>query len=201
VRRPRVLVVNCYFPEVREPIRLVREVPNAITPVLLAAELSVDRCELRLHNEVSHGFLELYAPELLAWPDLVILTGLTATLDRMRQLTAYFRTEHPRVVIVAGGHAVRSLPRHARRFFDYACEGDIEEIREVVADALGPDCVADEPRPRYDLADWIRRRVGYAESARGCVFRCGFCNVTGEGRRYRALALAHLRRQIRNGEI
>ncbi len=195
MRRPRVLVVNCYFPEVREPLRLTHEIPNALAPVLLAAELHPERCEIRLHNEVSDGFLELYAPDLLAWPDLVVFTGLTTTLDRMRQLTAYFRTLNPRVVIAAGGIAVRALPGWAAKFFDYACTGDVEEIRDVIAEALGPAYVADDPVPRYDLARWIGR-VGYAESTRGCTFRCGFCSVTADGRRFRALGLDAFRRQI-----
>ncbi len=196
MRRARVLIVNCYFPELREPVRLVHEIPNALAPVLLAGEFAPARCEIRLYNEVSDGFLELYAPELLPWPDLVVFTGLTTTLDRMRQLTAYFRTLNPRVVVAAGGASIRALPTYARQFFDYACTWDVEEIREVIAEALGPAWVAEEPRPRYDLAHWIRRRVGYAESTRGCTFRCGFCSVTAEGRRFRALDLDTLRRQV-----
>ena len=36
--RKRILVVNCYFPETREALRLTNEIPNALAPVLLAAE-------------------------------------------------------------------------------------------------------------------------------------------------------------------
>jgi radical SAM superfamily enzyme YgiQ (UPF0313 family) len=196
VTRKRILVVNCYFPELREPLRLVNEIPNALAPVLLAGAFARERCDIRLHNEVSGGFLELFAPALLAWPDLVVFTGLTTTFDRMRQLTAYLRTANPAVVTVAGGLAIRALPRHARRFFDYVCTGDVEELRDVIADALGPEYVADEMVPRYDLADWIGRWIGYAESSRGCNFRCSFCCVTADGRRYHAPGVDELRRQI-----
>ncbi len=182
--RKRILVVNCYFPETREALRLTNEIPNALAPVLLAAEFSRARCEIRLHNEVSGGFLEVYASELLEWPDVVVFTGLTASFDRMLHLTAYLKTFNPHVVTVAGGPAIRALPRYASAFFDYVCTGDVEEIRDVIADALGVEYVEDDPVPRYDLADWIGRVMGYAESSRGCNFRCSYCSLTAEGRPY-----------------
>ena len=194
--KKRVLIVNCYFPEIREPIRLTNEIPNALAPVLLAGFFSPAHCEIRLHNEVSAGFLELYAPDLLSWPDLVVFTGLTAAFDRMLHLTAYVRSLRDGVVTVAGGLAIRSLPAYARRFFDYVCVGDAGEIREVIRDALGLACVAEEPMPRYDLAGWIGRRMGYVESSRNCNFRCSYCSLTADGRPYAAGDLEDLRRQI-----
>ena len=70
-------------------MRLPYEIPNALAPVLLAGILSRERCDIRLYNEVSDGFLEIFAPELLAWPDVVVFTGLTAAFDRMLHITAY----------------------------------------------------------------------------------------------------------------
>ena len=71
-----------------------------------------------------------------AWrPDLLVLTGLNNILDRMKQLTAYARTLNPRIVVAAGGPPVRALPILSRRFFDYACTGDLEQLGEVVRDA------------------------------------------------------------------
>jgi hopanoid C-2 methylase len=191
----RVLIVNCYFPEVREAIRLP-QFPDALAPVLLAGMLSREHCEVRLHNEVSDGFLEVYARDLLSWPDLVVFTGLTAAFDRMLHLTAYLRTLNRRVITVAGGIAIRALPTYARRFFDYVCTGEAEELRDVVADSLGRAYIADEPVPRYELARWIGRRVGYAESSRNCNFRCTFCSLTAAGRGYAGIGLDELRRQI-----
>jgi len=193
--RPRVLIVNTYVPEVREAIR-VPQVPNALAPVLLAGMLSPDRCQVRLYNEVSDGFLEIFARDLLAWPDLVVFTGLTAAFDRMRQLTAYFRTLNPRVITVAGGVAIRAVPTHARQFFDYVCTGEVEQLAEVVREALGADAVAEAPSPRYDLAHWMGRRIGYVESSRNCNFRCTFCSLTATGLDYAAVSLDELRRQI-----
>ncbi len=194
--RTRVLIVNCYFPASRESIKLPFEVPNALAPVLLAGQLNPATCEIALYNEVSHGHLEIYGRSWLGWPDLVVLTGLTCAFDRLLQLTAYFRAERSKVIVVAGGLAVRALPRYSRRFFDYVCTGDVEELGPVVRDAIGTNAVAEVARPRYDLAEWIGPRIGYAESSRNCNFRCSFCSVTAAGYGYHKLSLEHFRRQL-----
>jgi hypothetical protein len=53
--RKRILVINCYLPEVREPVRLKYEVPNTLAPILLGGAFSPTNCEIRLYNEVSSG--------------------------------------------------------------------------------------------------------------------------------------------------
>jgi hopanoid C-2 methylase len=193
--KKRVLVVNGYMPETREPVRLTREVPNTLAPILLAGAFAPDTCDVRIYNEVSSGFLELFEPDLIQWPDLVVMTGLVASFDRLKHLAAYLRTANPRVVLIAGGQAIRAFPRYARRFFDHVCVGDVEELCDVVRDVWGPAYVADEMRPRYDLADWIGP-IGYAESSRNCNFRCSFCSLTGEGGRYKKQPIAALRQQL-----
>jgi len=193
--RRRVLIVNTYFPEVREAIR-VPQIPNALAPVLLAGMLSPSRCDIRLFNEVSDGFLEVFARDLLSWPDLVVFTGLTAAFDRMLHLSAYFRTLNPSVITVAGGVAIRALPAYARAFFDYICAGDADQLGDVVREALGPEYVAESPFPRYDLAHWMGRRIGYAESSRNCNFRCTFCSLTSTGLGYEPVSIDELRRQL-----
>jgi radical SAM superfamily enzyme YgiQ (UPF0313 family) len=195
VARKRVLVVNGYFPETREPVRLTHEVPNTLAPVLLAGAFAPERCEIRLYNEVSSGFLEVFEPGLIQWPEMVVLTGLIASFDRLKHLAAYFRTANPRVILVAGGQAIRAFPRYSKQYFDYVCLGDAEQLRDVVREALGAEYVAAEMLPRYDLADWIRG-IGYAESSRNCNFRCNFCSLTGEGVRYRKQPVDGLRRQL-----
>jgi radical SAM superfamily enzyme YgiQ (UPF0313 family) len=193
--KKRVLVVNGYMPESREPVRLTREIPNTLAPILLAGAFAPAACDVRIYNEVSSGFLELFEPELIGWPDMVVMTGLIASFDRLKHLAAYFRTANPRVVLVVGGQAIRAFPRYARQFFDYVCVGDVEQLRDVVREAWGPACVAEEMLPRYDLADWIGT-VGYAESSRNCNFRCSFCSLTGEGGRYQKQPIAALRQQL-----
>jgi len=194
-RRKKILIINCYFPEMREPIKRVNEVPNALAPVLLAGYFSSDRCDIRLYNEVSSGFIEIHQPDLLGWPDMVVMTGLTATFDRLLHITAYARTLNPSVIVVAGGHAVRTLPRYSAKFLDYACPGDVEEIRDVIHDALGSAYVSKDFCPRYDLAYWIKR-LGYAESSRNCNFRCSFCSLTGVGRSYEVPSFDYLDMQM-----
>jgi len=117
------------------------------------------------------------------WSDLIVLTGLTAAFDRLLHVTAYARTANPDVVVAAGGHGVRALPRYSEQFFDYTCLGDVEEIETVITSAFGPEYVSKEFLPRYDLAYWMKT-FGYAESSRNCNFKCGFCSLTGVGLKY-----------------
>ncbi len=193
--RKKVLIINCYFPEMREAIKRRNEVPDALAPVLLAGYFSKQHCEVKLYNEVNSGFVEVFAPELLSWPDMVVLTGLTAAFDRLLHVTAYARTANPAVIVVAGGHGVRALPAYSEAFFDYTCTGDVEQVREVIREALGPACLGSEFRPRYDLAYWIKR-LGYAESTRNCNFRCSFCSLTGTGLKYQRQKLDYLESQM-----
>jgi hypothetical protein len=193
--RKRVLVVNCYFDDLRQPIARTKKVPPALGPVFLAGAFCPERCDIRLYNEGTSGPLQ--DARLLAWPDMLVLTGLTSAFDRMLHVTAYARTLNPKVIVVAGGPAVRALPTYARRFFDYPCQGDIEQLQDVIGATLGKDYAANDMVPRFDLADWIQgRRVSYAESSRYCNFHCTFCSLTGEGRRYRPYDLEYVRRQI-----
>jgi hopanoid C-2 methylase len=191
--RKRVLIVNCYFDDSRRPLRRTTKHPQAVGPIYLAGAFSRELCEVKCYTELASGPLE--NEQMLAWPDMLVLTGLTNGFDRMLHLTAYARTKNPKVIVVAGGPPIRALPLRARKFFDYACLGDIEELREVIREAFGPEYVADEMIPRYDLAYWLGR-IGYVETTRYCNFRCSFCSLTGEGRSYQTYDIDHIRRQI-----
>ncbi|HLO01331.1 MAG TPA: radical SAM protein [Pyrinomonadaceae bacterium] len=185
--------MNCFFDDSRLPARRTTKFPQAMGPVFLAGAFDIECCEVRLYNEVDSGPLTDEAT--LEWPDMLVLTGLTNTFDRMLHLTAYARTKNPRVIVVAGGPTIRALPLLAERFFDYCCLGDIEELREVIVAAWGKEFLAEEMLPRYDLAYWMRR-MGYAETTRYCNFHCSFCSLTGEGRGYQTYPLEYLRRQV-----
>src|SRR5262249_56631943 len=102
-RRKRVLIVNCYLAETRAGIGRSHKIRRAMGPAYLAGAFSRTLCEVRLHSELFSGPLE--DERLLGWPDMLVLTGLTTALDRMRHLTAYARTKNRRVIVVAGGHA------------------------------------------------------------------------------------------------
>ena len=191
--RKRVLIVNCYFDDSRQPIRRTTKIPQAVGPIYLAGAFDRELCDVRCYTELASGPLE--DEKLLAWPDVLVLTGLTNSFDRMLHLTAYARTKNPRVIVVAGGPPVRSLPLLSRRVFDYACLGDIEELCSVIKDALGSEYVAETMLPRYDLAYWLNR-IGYVETTRYCNFRCSFCSLTAEGHGYKTYELDYIRQQI-----
>jgi hopanoid C-2 methylase len=191
--KKRVLIVNCYFDDSRLPLRRTFKFPQPMAPAYLAGYFSRELCDVRCYNEVSDGPLE--DEHLLAWPDVLVLSGLTNSFDRMLHLTAYARTKNPRVVIVGGGPPVRMLPFLAKKVFDYACVGDAEEIASVVREALGNEYLAEVPLPRFDLASWTRG-VGYLETTRYCNFRCAFCALTAEGRPYQPYDLQIIRRHL-----
>lgn len=192
--RKRILIVNCYFDsESRRAVARSHIVTKPMAPVYLAGAFSRELCDVRLHCEIASG--PLVDAKVLAWPDVLVLTGLTTALDRMRHLTAYARTLNENIIVVAGGPAIRALPRYCGIFFDYCCRGDVEQIREVIADALGHQYLSEEMFPRYDLAHWLGR-IGQVESSRNCNFRCKFCSLTGEGGAYQRYDLDYIRRQI-----
>jgi hopanoid C-2 methylase len=191
--RKRVLVVNCYFDDSRQPIRKTTKIPQAVGPIYLAGAFSRELCDVRCYTELASGPLE--DETLLSWPDVLVLTGLTNSFDRMMHLTAYARTKNPKVIVVAGGPSVRSLPILSRKVFDYSCLGDIEELCDVIRESLGPQYVAETMLPRYDLAYWLGR-IGYVETTRYCNFRCSFCSLTAEGRGYQTYEIDYIRQQI-----
>jgi radical SAM superfamily enzyme YgiQ (UPF0313 family) len=159
----------------------------------LAGAFSSDCCDVRLHCEMYSGPLD--DPSLLAWPDMLVMTGLTTAFDRMLHLAAYARTSNEKVIVVAGGPAIRAFPSYSKLFFDYPCCGDVEELRAVAAAAFGEEFVGEEMFPRFDLAYWIGG-IGELESSRNCNFRCSFCTLTGEGRSYQKYDLDVIRRHI-----
>ncbi len=191
--RKRVMIVNVYFDDSRRPIPKTTKIPQAVGPIYLAGAFKRELCDVRCYTELASGPLE--DENLLSWPDMLVLTGLTNSFDRMLHLTAYARTRNPKVVVVAGGPPVRALPLLARKVFDYTCLGDIEELGEVISEVFGPEYVATRMIPRYDLAYWLGR-IGYVETTRYCNFRCSFCSLTAEGRQYQTYDLDYIRRQI-----
>lgn len=191
--RKRALIVNCYADETRRPAARAHKIPQTIGPQFLAGGFHPDRWDIRLYNEMSHGPLE--DAGLLGWPDILVLTGLITSLDRMRHVTAYARTRNPAVVVVGGGHVVRAFPQYCGTFMDYACVGDAEEIQDVIREAFGASFAADELFPRFDLEDWIGT-VGYVEGSRYCNYKCTFCTLTAEGRKYKPYGKDYIRRQF-----
>lgn len=199
MRKKRILIVNCYFDELRVQAQRKIKVPQTITPAYLAGLFSPRHCEIRLYNEHYSGHLE--SEELFSWPDMVVLTGLNTAFDRMLHITAYIRTRNRDAIIVAGGPAIRALYNLSRTFFDYSCTGDIEQLAEVIEDAFGKKYVSEQFRedgwvmPRFDLMYWMRNPA-FLESTRNCYNNCSFCSLTAEDRGYRQYDLEYVRRQF-----
>lgn len=192
-RKPRVLIVNAYVDPLRSaaPTRLF--IPRAMAPYYLAGRFCRQATEVRVHDEVHHG--ALLSPGVFEWPDLVVLSGLTASFDRARQLSAYFRNARPDTPIAIGGPIARALPALCETVFDYVLPGDVEDLDDLISETLGPHHIADDPVPRYDLAGWSYG-LGYVETTRYCNFKCAFCSLTGENRPYQPYPSDEISRQI-----
>lgn len=191
--RPKVLIVNCYSDNHRGARGNLLFVPQQMTVAVLAGLMHREKLDIKAHCEFSQGPFEDLAA--LRWADLLVLTGLNSAFDRMKQLVGYARAVNPAVAVAMGGSAARALPRLSRRYFDYVCTDDVEGIRDVLRDALGPGYEAERPLPRYDLARWPRL-AGFAESSRNCNFRCSFCSMTAENRPFAAYDVECIRHQV-----
>ena len=130
--KPRVLVVVAHFDETRNPNGRPYFVPQAVGHAYLAESFiaRTSRCAFTARFTAGRCAMKRCSP----WPDMLVLTGVTSSFDRMRQLSAYARTKSPGCVIVAGGPVVRNLPVSSAAAFDYTCDGDIEELSEVARD-------------------------------------------------------------------
>jgi hopanoid C-2 methylase len=191
--KKRILIVNAYFDDMRLPEKRKNKVPMPMGPAHLAGAFQPDLCEIKLINEMYSG--PLLDEKQFAWPDMLVLTGLTVSFDRMRQLTAYAKTKNPNVIVVAGGPAIRALPKLSLKFFDEACLGDVEEMQTVIKKYFGAEYVSKNMIPRFDLTHSMGR-LNYVETSRNCNFSCSFCSIAGEGGSYLKYDLEFVRKQI-----
>lgn len=191
--KPRILILNCYSDNHRSARGNPWIVPQSITPAVLAGMLDPDRVDIRLACEFRNGHFEDLAA--LQWADLLVLTGLNPAYDRMKQVTAHARIVNPAIVVAMGGPLARMLPNLSRRYFDYVCSDDVEQIVSVVDAIFGLGHAAETAIPRHDLLPGSRI-IGYAEASRNCNFRCSFCAMTAEDRKYIPYDLDDVRRQI-----
>ena len=191
--KPRILILNCYSDNHRGARGNPWIVPQSIVPAVLAGMLDPARVEIRLACEFRNGpFEDLRA---LQWADLLVLSGLNPSFDRMKQVTAHARAVNPGIVVAMGGPLARMLPNLSRRYFDYVCGDDAEQMVSLVDAVFGPGHAAEVPMPRHDLLP-ASRIIGYVESSRNCNFRCSFCAMTAEDRAFMAYDLDDIRRQI-----
>ncbi len=194
-QKPRVLLVLAHFDDTRNPNGRPHFIPQGLAHVYLAGAFHPQNVDLRIYSEFHGG--PITDENVFAWPDMLVLTGVTSAFDRMRQLTAYVRTKRPDCVVVAGGPAVRNLPLWSAATFDYASQGDIEELAVIAREVFGDGAVADDMLPRFDLLTW-KSPVNYVESSRYCNFRCSFCALTAEHRDYQTYDLGYIEAQLRS---
>jgi hopanoid C-2 methylase len=193
--KPRILVVVAHFDDTRNPDGRPNFIPQGLGHAFLAGAFHHQNVDVRIYSEFHGGPLK--DEQVFAWPNMLVLTGVTSAFDRMRQLAAYVRTKSPACVIVAGGPAVRNLPILSAAAFDYACNGDIEELATIALEVFGANAVASDMRPRFDLLAW-KSPVNYVETSRYCNFRCTFCALTAERRDYKTYDLGYVEEQIRS---
>jgi hopanoid C-2 methylase len=189
----KVLTVTLHFDDTHLPVKRRNKLPQGMGAAFLAGAFAPEHCQIKTYSELYSGPLE--DEKLLAWPDMIVLTGVSNCFDRMLHVTAYAKSKNRKVTVVAGGPPVRAFPRYASNFFDYCCSGDIEQLQEVVTDAFGREYVAAEMLPRLDLAYWIGIH-GHVETSRYCNFHCNFCALTGEKSRYQKYDLDYLEKQF-----
>ena len=195
----RILIVNCFLDDLRVPIRRKTKIPQSMAPVFLAGAFSARLCDITLYSELYGGPLE--NERMLSAVDMLVLTGVNNAFDRMLHLSAYVKTKNRKAVVVAGGPAIRALPEYAKNFFDYCCSGDIEQLGAVIEDAFGRAYISETFLetgwliPRYDLVRWMTI-MSYIESSRNCYFRCSYCSLTAENRKFQPYDLEYLRTQF-----
>ena len=117
----QILIVNCYAEEYRIPVRRWWQHPQPMAPVYLAGMFSKHLCEVKIYDEEYNGVLE--CSQICSWPDMLVLSGLTAAFDRMLQLTAYVRTKNPNAIIVAGGAPIKILWKYIKKKALYGFRG------------------------------------------------------------------------------
>ncbi len=193
-RKPRVLIIIAHFDEMRRHQGRPKFFPQGMGHAYLAGAFHPERVDIRLYSEVHSGPLEDL--DLMAWPDMVVFTGVTSSLDRMRHITAYVRVMAPHAIVVAGGPVARNLPLRSAEYFDIVCQGDIEALQAVATEHFGHSCVSEKMLPRFDLLPW-KGAVNYVETSRYCNFRCSFCALTGEGHGYKTYDEDYIEHQIR----
>jgi hopanoid C-2 methylase len=70
-------------------------------PPYLAGAFAPERWDIRLYNE-QHSGTDV---ALLAWPDLLVLTGVSTSLDRIKQPTANASKQHANPPRLPGNHS------------------------------------------------------------------------------------------------
>lgn len=158
--------------------------------------------DVDLYLETWHGSL---TPDRLPPAEIVFMSGLAKDLDRMRQLSFYYRRAGS--LVVAGGYLPTLFPEFCTQFFDVVCSGGVDSVRDVMRDyeagTLKP--IYRSPQTtlsQYDVDYTILARAGITgpvhlvEASRGCNFTCDFCVIPAEGARHTKFGVDRTMRAI-----
>jgi hypothetical protein len=157
---------------------------------------------VELYLETWHGSL---TPEVLPPADIVFMSGLAKDLDRMRQLSYYYRRAGSLVVV--GGYLPTQFPEFCTQFFDVVCSGGVDSVREVMRDYENGTLKPIYRSPQTTLSQYeidysilaragIKGPVHLVEASRGCNFTCDFCVIPAEGARHTKFGVKRTMRAI-----
>lgn len=153
----------------------VADLAVATVAALAPADFEVEICE----ENVAPARLDCTA-------DYIGITGKVSQRNRMLELAREYRRRGCTVIL--GGPYASLSSDEVRPHCDILVRGEIEPIaaklfddlrsRQFSAEYLGaPADMSDIPIPRWDLYPNERALQGSVQTARGCPYRCDFCDT------------------------
>ena len=150
-----------------------------------------------------------YDPEIDC--DLVALTGFTLHTDRIREISAAFRSRG--IPVALGGTFASLTPDQARPLADHLFIGEAEHTwpaflndwlngtpKDLYRQVERVD-LADSPAPDWSFIKGQDYLYFTVQASRGCPNNCDFCNsVQLVGRRYRHKSIDQIMTEVRNAQ-
>lgn len=171
----------------------------------LASLIDRKKYNVILYHEMWHGQFD--TSRSLEKFDVVILSGLQKDIDRMRQLSYYFRKAG--VLVIAGGSFCTLYPEFSTSFFDVICAGGVEGINYALRDFENNCLQKIYHSPQYNIENYnldygILRKNGInlplhsIEASRGCIYNCDFCALPAENTKYAKYGIDSVRANFQN---
>jgi radical SAM superfamily enzyme YgiQ (UPF0313 family) len=171
----------------------------------LTAPLLAALCPPHVEARVWHEQFRPLDLNVAAGADLIALSGMTGSAERIYRLADRLR-ERGKTVVLGGPH-VSLVPGEAMRHADAIVFGDGDRtfphvirdferhnLRALYRDA-SPCSLAGLPVPRYDLYEDFPLRC-FVQATRGCPHDCSFCSMKGIDRSFRVRPLDEVIRDI-----
>lgn len=201
--KKRILILCAHLHEDRRAKRDMADLQPMIG-AQIAGLLAPMNYEIDLHLEFWHGPYEAASHKIY---DIILLSGLQADFDRMRQLSFYFRRVG--TTVAAGGSICTLFPEFATEFFDVVCAGDVETVVDLMHDYEKGEVKKIYRRPSGRMTSYVTDYgiltksgvslpFSHVEASRGCDFKCDFCSIPAENRRHIAYPLEQIKENIDN---